>query len=299
MTAPDRSTTHAATDADPGHRARSRWPAAALAVALIAQLLVAGMVVQTPLAPPPAAPAATHSNPGGQREVTLISLGGAATDPLLRRIAIELDGAVDRVESFWGNEWPHEVVVVAAGTDAEFRAQAPGVADTSHIAAVTVADSVNPHENSASGQRIVFAPGAVSMSPEALRLVLTHELFHYAARAATASDAPRWITEGVADYVARPVVPGRPGQAGIPQELPSDADFTAPEPALSLAYDRAWLFARYLADQFGAPALRSFYVLAAGPDHTDVDTALREVLRTEPAQVLTGWQEWLVRNGLA
>lgn len=301
MTAPDRSTTHAATDAAPGHRARPRWPVAVLATLLIAQSVAAAAVLRTPetVHPAAAAPATTYADPGGQRDVTLVSLGGAATDPLLRRIATELDGAVDRVESFWGSEWPHEVVIVAAGTDAEFRQQAPGVADPSHIAAVTVADSVNPHENSATGQRIVFAPGAVSMSPDALRLVLTHELFHYAARASTASDAPRWITEGVADYVARPTLPGRPLLGGLPQALPSDADFTAPEPALSLAYDRAWLFARYLADQYGAPALRAFYVLAAGPDRTDVDTALREVLRTEPRDVLTGWQEWFVRNGLA
>ena len=38
----------------------------------------------------------------------------------------------------------------------------------------------------------------------ALRIVLRHELFHYAARADTAPDAPRWLTEGVADFVGRP-----------------------------------------------------------------------------------------------
>jgi hypothetical protein len=42
-----------------------------------------------------------------------------------------------------------------------------------------------------------------------------------------------------------------------------------------------------------------FYMRAAGPGHTDVDTALREVLRIEPADVLLGWQQWWVRNGLA
>lgn len=34
------------------------------------------------------------------------------------------------------------------------------------------------------------------MSATALRIVLTHELFHYAARVDTALDAPRWLTEG-------------------------------------------------------------------------------------------------------
>ena len=53
-------------------------------------------------------------------------------------------------------------------------------------------------------ERIVFAPGAAAMSDAALRIVLRHELFHFATRADTASDAPRWLTEGVADFVARP-----------------------------------------------------------------------------------------------
>lgn len=265
-----------------------------------AQLVLAGLFVarqpQTVLPPPPAAAAPA---PGGQREVTLVSLGGVATDPLLRRVTTELDGAVDAVESFWGPEWPHEIVIVATDTEEEFRAQATGVGDTSHIAAVTVADSVNPQENSANGQRIVFAPGAVAMSPEALRVVLTHELFHYATRAATAADAPRWITEGVADYVARPMYPGSITRGPLPTALPSDRDFAAPEPDLSLAYDRAWLFARYIADRYGVPALRAFYVRAAGPHHTDAETALWEVLRARPADALQGWQEWCVRNGLA
>lgn len=274
---------------------------AALAAVLITQLsLAVALVAAEPSSSTvPQPPTVAQPAPGGQRDVTLVSLGGAATDPLLRRIATELDGAVDAVESFWGAEWPHEVVVVAAGTDAEFRQQAIGVADTSRIAAVTVADSVNPQENSASGQRIVFAPDAVTMSREALRLVLTHELFHYAARGSTAADAPRFITEGVADYVARPMVPSQITRQRLPQALPADLDFAVPDPELTLAYDRAWLFARYLADRYGAPVLRAFYVRAAGPERTDVDTALREVLRTEPADVLTGWQEWCIRNGLA
>ncbi|CAN5641778.1 hypothetical protein BH10ACT9_BH10ACT9_41860 [soil metagenome] len=258
------------------------------------------MVVRTPARPTaapsaPAIPASAAPATGAQREVTLISLGGAATDPLLRRVSTELDGAVDAVESFWGTDWPHEILVVATGTDAEFVGQAAGVADTAHIAAVTVADDWG-----GSGQRIVFAPGAVSMTPAALRIVLTHELFHYAARSETAADAPRWLTEGVADYVARPFDPGPAGRRGpLPQALPSDADFAAAEPELSLAYDRAWWFARFVADRYGIPALRELYVRAAGPGHTDVPTAVQQVLGADEAQVLMGWRDWLTRNGLA
>lgn len=304
MTVPDRSTTLVATERAAGSRRRPGWPGVAVAAALIAQLLVAVVVVRAPAAINPVAqaqqPAQTAQH--GQREVTLISLGGAATDPLLRRVAPELDGAVDAVESFWGTDWPHEVVIVATGTDAEFHAQAVGVTDTTHIVAVTVADQVDPSERSAIGARIVFAPGAVAMNPTALRIVVTHELFHYAARAATAVDAPRWLTEGVADYVARPVTPdsvGPPDRLRLPLALPTDADFDVAEPELSRAYDRAWHFARFITDSYGPPALRELYVRAAGPERTDVPTALRTVLRASEEQVLAGWRAWLIRSGLA
>jgi hypothetical protein len=307
LTVPDRSTTRAATDQTAGSQPRLRWPAITVAAVLTIQLLGAVAVLRTPQQVPVVAVAqeVPQPAPGRQHEVTLISLGGAATDPLLRRVAPELDGAVDAVESFWGTDWSHEVVVVATGTDTEFRAQAVGVADTSHIVAVTVADHVDPVQRTVTGQRIVFAPGAVAMSPDALRIVVAHELFHYAARTDTAVDAPRWLAEGVADYIARPAVrpvtPESVPSAGsrLPQSLPTDSDFAAVEPALSLAYDRAWHFARFIADTYGAPALRSLYLRACGPGRTDVPTALREVLRAGPDAVLAGWRGWLTRNGLA
>lgn len=257
-------------------------------------------MLRTPqqLAAAPAAPPAAPPASSNQREVTLISLGGAATDPLLRRVSTELDSAVDAVESFWGTDWSHEILVVATGTDAEFVEQAAGVVDTAHIAAVTVADDVNTAEGTVSGQRIVFAPGAVTMTPAALRIVFTHELFHYAARAQTAPDAPRWLTEGVADYVARPPAPAGRRQP-LPQVLPSDAEFAVAEPQLSQAYDRAWWFARFIAERYGVAALRSLYVRAAGPGHTDTPTALREVLGVDEPGLLAGWRDWLIRNGLA
>ena len=56
---------------------------------------------------------------------------------------------------------------MATASDEQFRALAGGGSD---IAAATT------------GRRIVFAPGAADMSDDALRIVLRHELFHYAAR---------------------------------------------------------------------------------------------------------------------
>jgi hypothetical protein len=196
------------------------------------------------------------------------------------------------VTAFWGADWPHDIVVVATGTDAEFAAQAGGVVahGLADIAAVAVADHVDPAHRVAMGQRIVFAPGASAMSDDALRIVLGHELFHYAARAGTALDAPRWLTEGVADFVARP----EPAGSGTPSPavLPSDADLDAAGAQGSQAYDRAWRFARFVAEAYGTPKLRELYVRACGVGHPDVPTAVRDVLGIDLTDLLARWANW-------
>lgn len=121
-------------------------------------------------APADAAPVQTFTLPDG-RTARLLTLGGPQTDVLLDRIRDELLGAADAVTAFWGPYWPREIDIAVAGTPEQFRVLGGVGAD---IAAITTAD------------RIVFAPGAATMSPAALRIVLRHELFHYAARSVTA-----------------------------------------------------------------------------------------------------------------
>jgi hypothetical protein len=133
------------------------------------------------------------------------------------------------------------------------------------------------------------------MGEPALRIVLSHELFHYAARAHTAPDAPRWLTEGVADYVARPHT-ALPEAAPLPTALPSDADLNAPGLQRSLGYDRAWWFARFVADTHGTTMLRALYLVACGVGHADVPTGVHDVLGTDMAGVLADWRQWLTRQ---
>ncbi|MCW2514910.1 MAG: Peptidase [Mycobacterium sp.] len=266
-----------------------------LGLLLLAELAVAVMLVARPLHAAPAEeqgpPAATHaslevpatpSDPLTLRDgrtVSLMALGGAQTADLESRVWGELDGAADAVSAFWGDDWPKNIVVVLTHTDEEFRALAAGEPD---IAAATTA------------QRIVFAPGASSMSDAALRIVLRHELFHYAARGRTAADAPRWLTEGVADFVGRPPTP-MPGPAGAAElaHLPTDADLDTPGAVRSLAYDRAWWFSRFVASRYGAETLRKLYVTACGPGHPDQATAIKGTLGADTPQVLAAWRTWL------
>lgn len=224
------------------------------------------------------ASASTEQTLADGRTVRLIGLG-EGTAPLLRRISAELDDAADAVSAFWGPDWPREIVIVAARTDEQFAAVGGG---DSHTAAT------------ATGERIVFAPGAARMSEESLRIVLRHELFHYAARNATAADAPRWLTEGVADFVARPPTPLPANAAAMASGgLPTDAELSGRD--RSLAYDRAWWFSRFVADTYGTAALRALYLSAAGHDHSDVATAVQNTLGTDLDGVLAAWRQWLGR----
>jgi hypothetical protein len=232
----------------------------------------------------------------GDRILRPTNLGGSREQALLTRVAADIGQSIDAVEAFWGTDWPREIDVVATGSQQQFEVKAGGgsAAQWADIAAIAVADRVDPAQRAALGQRIVFAPGAVGMTERALRIVLIHELFHYAARADTALDAPRWLTEGVADYVARPHTPLP--EIASPTALPSDADLAAPGPQRSQAYDRAWLFALFVADTRGPPTLRAFYQAACGDRHTDLPTAVHDVLGSDNAEIVADWQQWLSRQ---
>lgn len=228
--------------------------------------------VAAPAALTTPAPASRVQTLADGRTVRLIGLGGPRAENLLSRIAVEMDGAVEAVTAFWGPQWPRDVAIAAAGTDAQFAAVGGG---DSRTAATTTAE------------RIMLAPGAADLSASALRIVLRHELFHFAARAGTAADAPRWLTEGVADFVARPAT-APPDPSTL--RLPSDAELSGPD--RSLAYDRAWWFSRFVADRYGPPKLLELYQRACGPGHADVATAMRETLGADMAAVLIQWRQW-------
>jgi hypothetical protein len=274
-----------------------------LGLLLLVELVLGVLLIGRPAAAPPeqvhtpptksitatAVPTTTVALAEG-RSAHMIGLGGQRTAALLARIAAEMGGAADAVTAFWGSDWPRAISIVAAGSDAQFRAMAGGLGADS--AAAAVADYVDPERRTVTGQRIVFAPGAAAMSEGSLRIVLRHELFHFAARADTALDAPQWLTEGVADFVGRSPTPRPPNAADLAQ-LPTDADLDAVGPTRSLTYDRAWWFSRFVADRYGPAALRELYLRACGPRHPDVATAVRDTLGAELSVVLNQWRQWM------
>jgi hypothetical protein len=272
-----RFTTSAATD--------RRRVGALLVAELICALFLLGRPQSAPVRPVEAAPASLTTSTAASttetlddgRMVHLVGLGGAHTAPLLTRIAAQMNDAARAVTAFWGPDWPRDIVIVAAGSDAQFGSLAGGGPD---IAATTTAE------------RITFAPGAVAMSDASLRIVLRHELFHFASRADTAADAPRWLTEGVADFVGRPSIPP-PANADELATIPTDTDLNAAGPAGSAAYDRAWWFSRFVADAYGTATLRALYLRACGAGHPDAATAVRDTLGADLQEVLARWRHWM------
>jgi hypothetical protein len=263
-----------------------------LLVDLIAAVALVGRLAAAPSAPSAAtsAPSVEVSTPAASttsvksvtlpdgRTLEVVSLGGAKTAALASRISAEMGDATAAVTGFWGDDWPRRINIVIAATDEEFLALSGGDPDT---AATTTSE------------RIVFAPGAAAMSDGALRIVLRHELFHYASRGRTAAGAPRWLTEGVADYVGRPpTAPPGPALAASLAVLPTDADFDSPGQSRSLAYDRAWWLSRFVADRYGPAALRRLYLAACAPGQ-GVDAAFRDVLGVDKSSVLAAWRAWL------
>jgi hypothetical protein len=206
------------------------------------------------------------------RTATLVDMGAPGGAALLDRISAELPAATDAVTHFWGARWPRHILIVVAGSQDQFSTLAGGAAD---VAATTTA------------QRIMFSAGAAAMSVADLRIVLRHELFHYAARADTANDAPMWLTEGVADYVGRPALAQDPDPDA---HLPSDAELATAGPQRSAAYDQAWSFASYVADTYGVDRLRALYLAACGRGHADFATAVHQTLGAQLPAVLAGWR---------
>ena len=268
---------------------------AALLIVQMAAAVVLLTMAQPRSGPEPASGVATTVL-GDGRIVRLTSPGGARTDALLTRVRGDMDDAARAVKQFWGDDWTREIAILVTGSDAQFIEDAglDPQRQWTDIAAVAVADEVDFDRRRASGQRIVLAPGASGMTDAALRIVLTHELFHLAARTETALDAPRWLTEGVADFVARPGVPLPPGAAAT-TALPSDAELDATGPARSAGYDRAWWFARFVADSYGVDGLRRLYEQACGPGHGDFATAVRTALGTDLADLQIRWAGWLTQ----
>lgn len=243
---------------------------------------------------------------------TSMILAHPDTSDLAANIADELPSAVDAVSDVWGTDWPGRSLVLVTSSHDEFTDQV-GTAHNGHeIAAVAISDAVDPEQDRATGQRIVFSPAAGSrLSSDGLRAVLRHELAHIAARPQTVDGSPMWILEGYADYIGYRSGTGAPVtgadirriapslvvevlRSGAPSQVPTDKDFADPERSRT-AYETAWSFVVFLAEEYGEDELTSLYrTLADGPSSEgDQRDAFSTILDVSAKDAVDRWGQWL------
>ncbi len=218
---------------------------------------------------------------GGRRDVQDV------LDRAVRGIEV-----VRRVMPGWSTPVVVEVPASAAELDETLGAE-PGT--YAGIAAVTAPVG---RASEVEGPVHVFVNPDVS---EGLRrvgaqVVMSHELVHVATDAVRRPVEP-WLLEGFADYVALRdtrlpdrVTLGRAIEAarrdGIPEALPTAADFDTRASDLQARYEEAWLACRIIAERLGEQKVLDVYLAASRG--VAVDRALRRVGPT--VRVLTA--EW-------
>ncbi|MBF4160557.1 hypothetical protein [Nocardioides acrostichi] len=141
------------------------------------------------------------------------------------------------------------------------------------------------------------------LKPTGAQVVMSHEATH-AVTDAPLSQAPQWLVEGFADYVAlRDVklplsttaaqIIAQVKADGVPAALPGTAEFDTASTHLGAAYEAAWLACRLIARVAGQDALVRLYdKLASGGD---VDATLRRVTGLSLAEVTGRWRTQLDR----
>ncbi len=231
-----------------------------------------------------------------------IVMAHPGTRDLARRAASELDDAVAAVTEVWGNDWPRQVGVLVPESRAELQALVGPQFAVDGIAAVAVADRVEPSRGVVQGPRVVLNPStADSLSETALRVVLQHEITHVAARGETVDGAPMWLLEGFADYVGyrgsgllpREIAPDLARQVheqGPPGELPSDRDFHLAGHRLDLAYQQAWSLVAFLVAEVGEQRVLELYHRIAGSgSHAGVSAALSDLTGMDGRELVDRW----------
>lgn len=140
------------------------------------------------------------------------------------------------------------------------------------------------------------------LDPVAAQVVMTHEAVHALTDAVGARQAPLWLVEGFADYVAlRDVdlpltktagqVAAEVRKDGAPRTLPLDSEFDPAASHLGGVYEAAWLVCVTLADHAGERALVDLYEQVR--DGGELAATLREHAGWTEAELTAAWQERL------
>lgn len=203
---------------------------------------------------------------------------------------------VRRVLPNWSSPVVVEVPATAAALDETLGAR-PGT--YAGIAAVT-APVGRPSDGDGPVHVFVNPDVTDGLRRVGAQVVMSHELVHVATDAVRKPVEP-WLLEGFADYVAlrgtrlpdhvtlgRAVVAAR--RDGVPDALPTAADFDTRARDLQARYEEAWLACRVIAERMGERGLVDVYDTASGG--TSTEAVLRRAGQSLPDLVAV-WRDRL------
>jgi hypothetical protein len=242
------------------------------------------------------------------RGTSSLVLGHPQDAAALPRLNAAVDAAVPVVTGVWGTDWARQVAVLVPASDQELAALVGSGSALTDVSAVAAFDAQDPADGTRSGPRLVLNPDTLAaLTPAGLSVVLQHEITHIASAAATGQASPRWLVEGLAEYVgnlgsAQPVPNAaselRKEVAGgtLPSALPGDDEFAPGGSRVPQAYEEAWLACRLIAQRAGQAGLVRLYRLvgaSADVSATAVAAALRQVLHESSAEFTALWRDYL------
>lgn len=227
----------------------------------------------------------------------VIAKSGSSVPPKIRQAVVTtLERHLQTLALFYESTPPAAVYLFLADTPGEFARMAG--ADSSDVLAF------------AEGARnsIAVSPASWRGDPARLTSVLMHEASHIVLGAkfrATGAELPRWLDEGMAQYVASDWefdVDWTAQQNKLMEEavvggrlVPLDrlgGLFGGSASEVQLAYAQSYGFVSYLASTHGQFALRAFLSAAAKPA-VGTDQAARDVFSADLAHLEAAWRSSL------
>jgi hypothetical protein len=242
-----------------------------------------------------------------------IVIGHPADAPAVKTILREVESAIGHVGRYVGHSWGDRVVVVLPGDHDELNRvlENPEVPfDFSAIAqpleSLPLFDDI-AHGDFA-GSRVVINPQGFRPGDAFTRTLIRHEITHVATFERTGPLSPKWLVEGLAEYVGNagsPFSTARLGsslgalvdKSGVPDHLPLDSDFGLLRDA-GVGYNAGWLLCRYVASRWGTKALLRFYdqmgtSTGTFEPATKLPKALRRVLHIDEKTLLRDWRPYV------
>jgi len=223
----------------------------------------------------------------------------------------EVESAVRHVSAHVGKAWGEKTVVIlpADHEELEYVLENPDVpfqfAAIAHPEYTTLDDE---RRGQYAGSRVVIEPDGFNASSSFNRLLIRHELTHVALFERTGPLSPRWLVEGIADWVGNDgsdlsttrlagALARQVDSQGVPNYLPLDSDFGYIGEA-GVGYDSAWLLCRYIASRWGPAALLRLYDRMGNRTGLTrpgekLGNELRAVLRTDETALLKAWRPYV------